>query len=52
MILGGDVAATCCEVERGDVVRTVAVFQLYRLPAGGECKKLVPKTNTHNGAFV
>lgn len=45
-------AATCREIERGDVVRAVAILQFYRLSAGGECQELMSKTDTHDGAGV
>lgn len=52
VILGSNVAATCREIEGGDVVRTIAVLQFYRLSAGSEREELVSETNAHDGASV
>ena len=49
VVLAGDVALASGEVERGDVVRTVAVLQLDGAGASGEGQELVAEADTHDG---
>lgn len=48
MVLAGNVALARGEVERGNVVRAVAVLQLDGAGAGGEGEKLVAEADAHD----
>ena len=52
VVLRGDVAAAGGEIERGDVVRAVAVLELHGLCTCGEREELVPETDAHDGTGV
>lgn len=52
VVLRSDVAASSGEVKSGNVVGTVSVLQLDGLGTCGQGKKLVSKTDTHDGAGV
>lgn len=52
VVLRSDVAASSGEVKSGNVVGTVSVLQLDCLGTCGQGKKLVSKTDTHDGAGV
>jgi len=49
VVLRRDVALARGEIERGDVVRAVAVLELDRLGAGGEGDELVAHAYAHDG---
>ena len=49
VVLRRDVASACTKVERGDIVRAVAPFELYCLGSAGKGEQLVPKADTHHG---
>jgi hypothetical protein len=52
VVLRSDVAATSGEIKSGNVMGTVSVFQLDGLGTCGQGKKLVSKTDTHDGTGV
>lgn len=49
VVLRGDVAASRGEVEGGDVVGAVAVFEFYGAGAAGEGEELVAEADAHDG---
>ena len=49
MVLAGDVAAASAQVQRGNVVSTVSVLQLYSASTGCQSQKLVTQADAEDG---